>query len=195
MSLGADTARTCSTRLHFHPSHTFVLLFSFMSSCLHVFHLILSFVCAHIGPGLSVYVRNYMYITQALGGPSVYNEVGFIVCPCALGSPFIKATCTFVPSRPLVMSSFFCPLRAHTCTFALTLVFTPPGEACVCVWPLVVTGSSWTVSDGLFFKSRGTEHSLANSVQRSYALEWDARTDHPCVPAVVLETLHHGPCF
>ena len=24
-------------------------------------HLILSFVCAHIGPGLSVYVRIYMY--------------------------------------------------------------------------------------------------------------------------------------
>ena len=33
------------------------------------------------------------------------------------------------------------------------------------------------------FTSRGTEHSLANSVQRSYALEWEARIDHPCVPA------------
>ena len=33
--------------------------------------------------------------------------------------------------------------------------------------------------------SRGTEHSLANSVQRSYALEWEARIDHPCVPATI----------
>ena len=32
-------------------------------------------------------------------------------------------------------------------------------------------------------RSRGTEHSLANSVQRSYALEGEARIDHPCVPA------------
>ena len=46
----------------FSPSHTSVPLFSFMSSCLHVFHLILSFVCAHIGPGLSVFVHNYMYV-------------------------------------------------------------------------------------------------------------------------------------
>ena len=31
----------------------------------------------------------------------------------------------------------------------------------------------------LLHSSRGTEHSLANSVQRSYALEWEARIDHP----------------
>ena len=46
----------------FSPSHTSVFLFSFMSHCLHVFHFILSFVCARIGPGLSVYVHNYMYL-------------------------------------------------------------------------------------------------------------------------------------
>ena len=62
---------------------------------------------------------------------------------------------------------------------------------CVCVRVCVTLG----IIGNLKVWNRGTEHSLANSVQRSYALEWDARTDHPCVPAVVLETLHHGPCF
>ena len=37
-----------------------------------------------------------------------------------------------------------------------------------------------------FSTEAGTEHSLANSVQRSYALEWEARIDHPCVPARTL---------
>ena len=46
-------------------------------------------------------------------------------------------------------------------------------RVCVCV------STSVTKS----FECRGSEHSLANSVQRSYALEWEAWTDHPCVPA------------
>ena len=49
---------------------------------------------------------------------------------------------------------------------------------------LEVTGVllNWFLVSWLY-RSRGTEHSLANSVQRSYALEWEARIDHPCVPA------------
>ena len=79
--------------------------------------------------------------TQVSGRPGLYNEVGFIGCPCALGSPFISTTHTSVPSRPPVMSSFSCLLCAHTCTFALTLAFRLPSgrRVCVCV-PLVVTG-------------------------------------------------------
>ena len=65
--------------------------------------------------------------------------MGFIGCPCALGSPFISTTRTFVPSRPPVMSSFFGLVRAHV-HIGPHLSFTPPLEkACVCV-PLVVIG-------------------------------------------------------
>ena len=49
-------------------------------------------------------------------------------------------------------------------------------SVCVCVCPPLEKGFSTNFG-------RSTEHSLANSVQRSYALEWEARIDHPCVPA------------
>ena len=85
--------------------------------------------------------------TQVSGRPGLDNEVGFIECPCALGSLFISTTHTFVPSRPPVMSSFFCLLCAHTCTFALTLARRLPSGRRVCV-PLVITGIQ---SDCAFF--------------------------------------------
>ena len=74
-------------------------------------------------------------------GLKIYNEVGFIGCSCALGSFLISTTRTFAPSRPPVMSSFFCLARAHV-HIGLHLSFTPPlGEACVCVCvTLVVAG-------------------------------------------------------
>ena len=61
--------------------------------------------------------------------------MGFIGCPCALGSPFISTTHThtFVPSRPLVMSSFSCLLCARACTLALTLASRLPSGRRVCV--------------------------------------------------------------
>ena len=59
--------------------------------------LILSFVCAHIGPGLSVYVHIY---NPGFRSPGLDNEVRLIGCPCALGFSFIATTHTFVPSRP-----------------------------------------------------------------------------------------------
>ena len=52
---------------------------------------------------------------------------------------------------------------------------------CVCVSKPVPKGFHLEI----MVPSRGTEHSLANSVQRSYALEWEARIDHPCVPATI----------
>ena len=51
--------------------------------------------------------------------------------PVHLVSPFIATTYTFVSSRPLVMSSFFCLSRAHTCTCVLTLAFSAPPRVCV----------------------------------------------------------------
>ena len=115
------------------PSHTFVSSFL---SCPPVFmsgHLILFFVCAHMVPALVCTCTSTYISTQVLGRPGLYNEVGFIGCPCALGSPFISTTRTFVPSRPLVMSSFSCLLCAHTCTLALTLVSRLPSGRRVCV--------------------------------------------------------------
>ena len=55
--------------------------------------------------------------------PRSESEVGFIVCPCALGCFFTATTYTLVLSCPVFMSSSFCPCCAHTCTFVLTLVF------------------------------------------------------------------------
>ena len=86
------------------PSH-FCFLFSFMSSCLHVWSSSFSSSC----------VRAFTYLVS--GRPGLYNEVGFIG-PCALGYPLISTTRTFVPSRPPGHSFVFC---AHTCTLALTL--------------------------------------------------------------------------
>ena len=51
------------------PSHTLV---SFFLSCPPVFmsgHLILFFVCAHIGPGLSVYVHFYTHLNTGFRSP------------------------------------------------------------------------------------------------------------------------------
>ena len=47
--------------LHTH-THTLCFLFSFMSSCLHVLSSHPFFFCAHIGPGLSVYVHFYIHL-------------------------------------------------------------------------------------------------------------------------------------
>ena len=59
---------------------------------------------------------------------------------------------------------------------------------------LGVTGSPLICLCGLLlFDNRGTEHSLANSVQRSYAMEWEARIGRPGVPAVLPEKFLLGP--
>ena len=116
------------------PSHFFVSSFL---SCPPVFmsgHLIPFFSFARtLVPALVCTCTSTHILTQVSGRPGLYNEVGFIGCPCALGSSFISTTRIFVPSRPLVMSSFSCLLGAHTCTSALTLVSRLPSGRRVCV--------------------------------------------------------------
>ena len=94
--------------------------------------------------------------TQVLGGPGLYDEVGVIVCPCALGSPFVTTTYTFAPSRPLVMSSFFClsRARARMRTRPDLNMFMAPPRVRVCVCPMKPQGSCRIVTFLLFF-SRG----------------------------------------
>ena len=93
------------------PSHThthtlsFFCFMSFPASCPIIS--LCSFSCVHISPARSTHVHNY---------PGLDNQVRLTVCPCAIGFPFIAATYTFVPSRPLFMSSFSCPCCAHICT-------------------------------------------------------------------------------
>ena len=97
------------------PHRRFFPLFFhvFLSSCL--FILILSFSCAYYRPDLSLHTYTHAYSTynEVSGRPGLYNEVGFIGCSCALRSFLISTTRTFLPSRPPVMSSFFCLARAH----------------------------------------------------------------------------------
>ena len=123
----------------FTPSHTSVLLFSFTSFCLHVFHLILSFVCVHIGPGLSVYAHNYMYFRLRL-----YVAQVFIMRWVSLFVPVRLVPLSSQPHAPLprpvllsCLHSFVSCARARA--HLPNLSFTPPlGEArvCVCVCPL-----------------------------------------------------------
>ena len=116
------------------PLHTLLFPLFFhvlLSSCL-VISSFSSFARTLV-PALVCTCTSTYILTQVSGRPGLYNEVGFIGCPCALGSPFISTTRTFVPSRPPVMSSFFCLLCAHTCTFALTLAVRLPSGRRVCV--------------------------------------------------------------
>ena len=117
------------------PHRRFFIL-SFMSGSLHVSSsssfpslartIVRTLVCTH------THTHAYFTCNEVSGRPSLYNEVGFIGCSCALGSFLISTTRTFVPSRPPVVSSFFCLARAHV-HIGLHLSFTPPlGEACVC---------------------------------------------------------------
>ena len=87
---------------------------------------------------------------QVSGRPGLYNELGFIGCPCALGSPLLSTTRTFVPSRPPVMSSFFCLARAHV-HIGPHLSFTPPLGERVCA------PCSHRDSFELFLLSRGCQ--------------------------------------
>ena len=56
--------------------------------------------------------------------------------------------------------------------------------------PLEVTGIR---SDCVFFSFIGAVASLLPT--KTLAIGGETRPDQPGVPAVLLETLHHGPCF
>ena len=88
---------------------------------------------------------------EVSGRPGLYNEVGFIGCPCALGFPFHfnhTHLCPVSSSCHVFIVLSLARAHVHIC---LNLSFTPPlGEACVCV-PLVVTG----IHLNCFLLSRG----------------------------------------
>ena len=124
------------------PSHTFFSSFFSRLPVLMSWQFIPSFFCAHSGPALSVYVHNYITLNPGFRSPRSENEVGFIVCPCALGSSSLKPR---TPLSCLVLFSCLHPfvrVACTSCTFALTLDYSPfLGEACVCVCvTLGVTG-------------------------------------------------------
>ena len=100
-------------------SHTF---FSSFLSCPPVFtsgHLSLSFVCMHMGSGLSVYVRNLLQLRFQVAQVFTMRWC-FIGCPCALGFPFIATTHTHTPLSVLFSFHVFARLSycAHTYTIA-----------------------------------------------------------------------------
>ena len=166
------------------PLHTFPLFFHvLLASCL-VISSFSSFARTLVPALVCTCTSTYLQ-KQVSGRPGLYNEVGFIGCPCALGSPFISTTHTSVPSRPPVMSSFFCLLCAHMCTFALTLVFRLPSGRRVCVC------NPWNHRDpfGLFcfgFASDYTAGGMRPSRKRmptKLCVMVEARSDQPGVPA------------
>ena len=121
----------------FHPFPLYTLMFSSFLSCPPVFmsgHLILSFVCTHMGPGLSVYVHNLLQPRFQVAQVFIMRWV-FIGCPYALGSLSSQPHTPLSRLVPLFMSSFFC-LVACTLTLCPTLSASrlpSGGRVCVCV--------------------------------------------------------------
>ena len=90
------------------PSHTFPFLFSFISSCLHVLDLIPSFVCAHQGPGLSMYVHIHIHFKPRFQVAQVLTM--------RWGSSFVPLVS--ISSQPRT----FCPV----CPLSLVFIFFVP---------------------------------------------------------------------
>ena len=116
------------------------LVSSFLS-CPPVFmsgHLILFFVCAHIGPGLSVYVHFYIHFKHRLQVAQVFTmRWGSSVVPVHLVSLSLQPHTFLSRLVLLLMSSSFCLCRAHIYTTVLALIlFASLGEAC---YPTEVT--------------------------------------------------------
>ena len=114
-------------------------LFSSFLSCPPVFmfcHLILSFVCAHSGPGLSVYARFYIHFKHRFQVAQVLTmRWGSSVVPVHLVSFSLPPhTHTFVPSRPPShVFILFSLLRAHFHNRPRLTSFCLPSGRRVCV--------------------------------------------------------------
>ena len=122
------------------PFTHFFFLFLFMpslASCPVIS--LLSFSCAHNGPGLSLYAHIHCTLRSQVAQVLIMR----------FGSLFVPVHLVPSSSQPHTLLSclvLFSCLHlfvlgcVHLCTHVLTLlVFAPLGEACVCV-PLVVTG-------------------------------------------------------
>ena len=122
------------------PLHTLLFPLFFhvlLSSCL-VTSSFSSF--ARIGPGLSVYVHFYLPLNSKhrfqVAQVFIMRWASSVVPVHLVPLSFQPHTHTIVPSRPLVMSSFFCLWCARTCALALTLALRLPSGRRVCVCPL-----------------------------------------------------------
>ena len=182
------------------PSHTSV---SSLLSCPPVFmsvHLILFFVCVHIGPGLSVYVHFYIPLNTGFRSP---RSLQITMRWASSGVPVHLVPLSFQPHAPLsrlvllsCLHSFV--LRVHTCTLVLTLALRLPSGRRVCVYPLESQGSLRIVLALLAFLSFSAGgpsmccERWSNEAATAHADIWP---DQPDVPAALPETLHLGPCF
>ena len=115
----------------FPPSHTFVFLFSFMSSCLHVSFLsfahtsVLALVCTCT----FTYFKHRFQVAQVLT-----MRWGSSAVPVHLFSISLQPHTPLSRLVLLFMSSSFRLCCAHTYTTVLTLILSAPlGRACVCV--------------------------------------------------------------
>ena len=117
------------------PLHTLLFPLFFhvlLSSCL-VISSFSSFARTLVPTLVCTCTSTYIF-TQVSGRPGLDNEVGFIGCPCALGSLFISTThthlCPVSSSCHVFILLSLVRARVHICPH---LSLTPPlGEACVC---------------------------------------------------------------
>ena len=121
----------------------YTLLVSSFLSCPPVFmsgHLILFFVCAHIGPGLSVYVQLYIHLKHRFQVAQVFTmRWGSSVVPVHLVSLSLQPHTFFVPFCPPSHVFILLSLpRAHLHNRpSLNSFCLPSGRrVCVCVSPL-----------------------------------------------------------
>ena len=114
------------------------------------------------------------------GRAGLYNEVGFIVRPCALGFSFIATTHLFVPSCPPSHVFILLSLpRAHLHNRPSLNSFCLPSGRRLCV-PLVVTGILFE----LFLA--GGSSPLMSLLPTKLLMSWeDIGADHSDVPAII----------
>ena len=134
-----------SRPLHLVPSSSFPLFthlwFSLffhvlLSSCL-VISSLCSFARTLVPALVCVRALLHTFSTQDSGRPGLYNEVGFIGCPCALGFSSIATTHLFVPSCPPPHVFILLPLpREHLHIRPSLSSFCLPSGRRVCVCPL-----------------------------------------------------------
>ena len=121
------------------PFTHFFFFFLFMSSLASCpFISLLSFFCAHNGPGLSLYAHIH-FSTQVQVAQVSTMRWGSSVVPVHLVSPSPQPHTLLPRLVLLLMSSPFCLCCAHICTFVLAKMFCLPSGRRVCVCVLCVS--------------------------------------------------------